>query len=160
MTNHERLKNRLTKILTGTDKDHPMEFYAVIGEEEAFGVSSLELPVVIGAFLDSPGNNVCFRLDGLKDPIDCRDLSEEDLAKILEALEPSSFMGMPEKIYVHGASAPELTEKLPFHVEYIRPDVFLDKTEEFLYRELNEGNLECSDITRLLEDLRNFLMEK
>jgi len=137
-----------------------MEFYAVIGEEEALGVSSLELPTVIGAFLDSPGNSVCFRIDGLKDPIDCQDLSEEDLAKILEALEPSSFMGMPEKIYVHGASTPGLTEKLPFHVEYIRSDVFLEKTEEFFYRELNEGNLECSDITRLLENLRNFLMKE
>lgn len=90
MTNHERLKNRLSRILTGTDRDHPMEFYAVIGEEEALGVSSLELPIVTGAFLDSPGNSVCFRLDGLKDPIDCQDLSEEDLAKILEAPEPSS----------------------------------------------------------------------
>ena len=157
MTNHERLKNRLTKILTGTDRNHPKEFYAVIGEEEALGVSSLELPLVTGAFLDSPGNSVYFQIDGLKDPLDCQDLPEEDLAKILEALEPSSFMGMPEKIYVHGASAPELTEKLPFHVEYVRPDVFLDKTEEFLYRELNEGNLECSDITGLLENLRNFL---
>ena len=128
MTNHERLKNRLTKILTGTDRDHPKEFYAVIGEEEALGVSSLELPLVTGAFLGSPGNSVYFWIDGLKDPLDCQDLPEEDLVKILEALEPSSFMGMPEKIYVHGASAPELTEKLPFHVEYIRPDVFLDKT--------------------------------
>ena len=155
MTNHERLKNRLTKILTGTDRDHPRGLCVVIGDEEALGVSSLELPMVTGAFLDSPGNNVYFKLDGLKDSIDCQDLPEEDLVKILEALQPGSRM--PEKIYVHEASAPELTEKLQEHIEYTRTDVFLEKTEEFLYRKLNEGNLECSDITGLLKDLRNFL---
>lgn len=31
-------------------------------------------------------------------------------------------MKVPEKIYVHEASAPELTEKLPYHIEYIRKD--------------------------------------
>ncbi len=157
MTNHERLKNRLIKVLTGTDRNHLKGCNVIIGEKEAFGVSSLELPVVIGAFLDSPGDNVCFRLDGLEDPVGCQDLPEEDLVKILEALQPRPLPGMPEKIYVHEASAPELTEKLPYHVEYVRADVFLEKTEEFLYRKLNEGDLGCPDITGLIEDLRNFL---
>ena len=33
----------------------------------------------------------------------------------------------PEKIYVHEASAPELTEKLPYHIEYTRTDSFIEK---------------------------------
>lgn len=32
-------------------------------------------------------------------------------------------MEAPKKIYVHEASAPELTEKLPYHIEYTRTDV-------------------------------------
>ena len=33
----------------------------------------------------------------------------------------------PEKIYVHEASAHELTEKLPYHIEYTRTDAFIEK---------------------------------
>jgi len=33
----------------------------------------------------------------------------------------------PEKIYIHEASAPELTEKLPYHIEYVRTDAFIKK---------------------------------
>ena len=33
----------------------------------------------------------------------------------------------PEKIWAHEASAPELTEKLPYHIEYTRTDAFIEK---------------------------------
>lgn len=39
----------------------------------------------------------------------------------------------PEKIYIHEASAPELTEKLPYHLEYVRKDAFIEKAKEFLW---------------------------
>ena len=32
----------------------------------------------------------------------------------------------PEKIYIHEASASELTEKLPYHIEYVRKDALLE----------------------------------
>lgn len=38
----------------------------------------------------------------------------------------------PEKIYIHEASAPELTEKLPYHIEYTRTDAFIEKACEWL----------------------------
>ena len=41
-------------------------------------------------------------------------------------------MEAPEKIYVHEASAPELTEKLPYHIEYVRKDAFIDKACDFI----------------------------
>jgi hypothetical protein len=33
----------------------------------------------------------------------------------------------PEKIYIHESSAPKLTEKLPYHIEYTRTDAFIEK---------------------------------
>lgn len=36
-------------------------------------------------------------------------------------------MMAPDKIYIHEASAPELTDKLPYHIEYIRKDAFMKK---------------------------------
>ena len=42
----------------------------------------------------------------------------------------------PEKIYVHEASAPELTENLPYHIEYTRTDAFIEKVEDYLNSQL------------------------
>lgn len=41
-------------------------------------------------------------------------------------------MEAPEKIYIHEASAPELTEKLPYHIEYIRKDTFIEKACKYI----------------------------
>lgn len=38
----------------------------------------------------------------------------------------------PDKIYIHEASAPEMTDKLPYHIEYIRKDAFIEKACEWL----------------------------
>lgn len=40
-------------------------------------------------------------------------------------------------------------------IEYIRKDVFIEKVEEYLYKQLNEGNMECGDIERFIEDFKN-----
>lgn len=45
-------------------------------------------------------------------------------------------MKAPEKIYVHEASAPELTENLPYHIEYTRTDAFIEKACEWLKKKL------------------------
>jgi len=36
-------------------------------------------------------------------------------------------MMAPDKIYIHEASAPEMTDKLPYHLEYTRTDVAVKK---------------------------------
>lgn len=42
-------------------------------------------------------------------------------------------------------------------VEYTRTDAFIKKTEEYLYKQLNEGNMECGDIETFIEDFRNYI---
>jgi hypothetical protein len=61
----------------------------------------------------------------------------------------------PEKIYVHEASAPELTEKLPYHIEYTSTDAFIEKAKKW-FEEQNEwfdpnGVRHCG-----LEDFEDF----
>lgn len=41
-------------------------------------------------------------------------------------------MEAPDKIYVHEVSAHELTEKLPYHIEYVRKDTFIKRISELL----------------------------
>lgn len=45
-------------------------------------------------------------------------------------------MDTPEKIYVHEASAQELTENLPYHVEYTRTDFFVEKATKLFEENL------------------------
>ena len=42
-------------------------------------------------------------------------------------------------------------------VEYIREDAFIEKTEEYIYKRLNEGHIECGDIEKFIEDFKNYI---
>ena len=69
----------------------------------------------------------------------------------------------PEKLYLHptangkvGASwlVFPLTNE---DIEYIRKDAFIKKTEEYLYKQLNNGNMECGDIETFVEDFKKYM---
>ena len=71
-------------------------------------------------------------------------------------------MKVPEKIYVHEASAPELTEKLPYHIEYIRTDAFIEKACKFLksYRQDTPdgtGYIACIVNDKTIENFVNYM---
>ena len=63
----------------------------------------------------------------------------------------------PEKIYVHEASAPELTEKLPYHIEYTSTDAFIEKAEKFIYSALNEGIMGTVNIEDFMRLFKNYM---
>jgi len=72
----------------------------------------------------------------------------------------------PDKIYIHEASAPELTDKLPYHIEYIRKDAFIKKALKFLdgcipdYINLKHANVDTFmdvDNERFIEDFINHM---
>lgn len=76
---------------------------------------------------------------------------------------------IPEKIYVHEASAPELTEKLPYHIEYTRTDAFIEKALEFLdgcipnYIDLKHANVDTFmnvDNKRFVDEFRKYMKEE
>lgn len=65
-------------------------------------------------------------------------------------------MEAPEKIYVHEASAPELTEKLPYHIEYTRTDAFIEKACEF-WGKYQRGFVTHKDIVDFKKYLKDSL---
>lgn len=83
----EYLRHKLSAILMDTDEQHPMECNVLIGESEAQGLSSLELPVVISAFQQSSEGIIWFNIEGCKDPIEFDDTNLEDIINIINYFE-------------------------------------------------------------------------
>lgn len=65
----------------------------------------------------------------------------------------------PDKIYIHEASAPEMTDKLPYHIEYIRKDAFIKKAEEFIYSALNDGIMGTANIEDFMRLFKKYMEE-
>lgn len=70
----------------------------------------------------------------------------------------------PEKIYVHEASAPELTEKLPYHIEYTRTDAFVEKALAYLHDKFYFNNefygvvsTDFNAMEEMYEDFKNYM---
>ena len=70
----------------------------------------------------------------------------------------------PEKLYVDvcdnlsDLTLYAFTEKnKDDDIEYIRKDAFVDETEEYIYRQLNEGNMECDDIKTFIENYKKYM---
>jgi hypothetical protein len=42
-------------------------------------------------------------------------------------------------------------------VEYIRTDFFIEKAEEYIYKQLNEGCIECGDIVQFIGGMKNYI---
>lgn len=62
----------------------------------------------------------------------------------------------PEKIYVHEASAPELAEKLPYHIEYTRTDAFIEKACEWMSNHLQ---MQYNGFSSFIKDFRKAMNE-
>lgn len=82
----EDLRHKISAHLMETTEEHPRTVNVPVGEKEAVGLSSLELPVVIGAFHD-PEAIVWFNIYGCEEPIEFDSMDTDDLKSILEYLE-------------------------------------------------------------------------
>lgn len=69
-------------------------------------------------------------------------------------------MEAPEKIYVHEASAPELTDKLPYHIEYTRTDAFIEKACEWLRKCSHNYANSAHGKEYLVIDFKSYMKEK
>lgn len=85
--NREDLRHKLSAILMDTSEANPMKCNITIGEEEAQGLSSLELPTVIDAFQQPSEGIIWFTLEGYTEPIEFDDMNTKDLEIILTELE-------------------------------------------------------------------------
>ena len=67
----------------------------------------------------------------------------------------------PEKIYIFDNPILDFT-KLNVRqgdddIEYTRTDAFIEKVEEYIYKQLNEGRIECGDIEKFIKDFKNYM---
>lgn len=53
-------------------------------------------------------------------------------------------MNIPEKIYIN-------------NIEYIHKNTLINKIEEYMYQQLNEGNIECSNIETFLKNIKKYI---
>ena len=66
-------------------------------------------------------------------------------------------MEAPEKIYVHEASAHELTENFPYHIEYIRTDAFIEKACEYLMEYEFNDSPTIADRRKRVDEFRKYM---
>ena len=82
----EGLRHKISALLNGTSEEHPHECEITIGESDACGLSSLELPTVIACFEMEGDGTIWFMIDGVGDWTDFDDMELEDLEKIYNEL--------------------------------------------------------------------------
>lgn len=83
----ERLRKEISKFLIDTDENHPLKCNVIIGEDEAFGLSSLQLPRICELF-QIPGEGIIYyKLEGTNDFEEIETLTKSDLTNVLNYLE-------------------------------------------------------------------------
>ena len=83
----ETLRHKLSAILMDTCEEKPIHCNIVIGEEQAMGLSSLQMPTVISAFQLPSEGIIYFNIEGFHEPVEFDDLHIKDLMKIFEELQ-------------------------------------------------------------------------
>lgn len=91
----EQIRQILSSRLADTDEKKPLQFndekMVVIGEEEAQGLSSLELPRVTSLFQVPGDGTIWVNIVGCDEPMDIDDLNLCDLENILDAIAEGEF---------------------------------------------------------------------
>lgn len=83
---YEDLRHKISAYLMDTTEEEPLEFNCIVGRDEAFGLSELELPEVISAFQDEEGI-IWFNIYGCEEPMCIDNMSENDLRDILKEIQ-------------------------------------------------------------------------
>lgn len=60
----EDIRHKVSALLNGTSEEHPKECDIIVGEWEAQGLSSLELPNIVKAFEMEGDGTIWFHIDG------------------------------------------------------------------------------------------------
>lgn len=88
--NKEELRHKLSLLLMDTNATNPVNCDIIIGEEEAIGLSSLEMNRIVSIFQELSEGIIWFQIEGideLKEFDDMYDmLSKEDWNRVIEQL--------------------------------------------------------------------------
>lgn len=72
----------------------------------------------------------------------------------------------PEKIYrtttyLHKQGGQTVWKRQPVagaeNIEYVRTEVLVERAEEYIYKQLNEGRIECGNIENFIKGFKNYM---
>lgn len=87
MEQKEVIRKEISKFLIDTDEQHPLKCSITIGQDEAVGISTLEMPTICELF-QIPGEGIIYyKLEGTEDFQEIDNLTLSDLLEILNTLE-------------------------------------------------------------------------
>lgn len=85
------LKNQISSFLIDTDEQNPLKCSITIGKDEAFGLSTLQMPTVCELF-QIPGEGIIYyKLEGTTDFEEIEHLTISDLIEIYKYLKYEHF---------------------------------------------------------------------
>ena len=85
----EKIRGKISALLIDTDEDNPIDLsgdYLTIGEDDAQGISSLELPRIMSIFQVPGEGTIWVNIEGMDEPFDTDHLTLDELKRILEAI--------------------------------------------------------------------------
>ena len=82
---YEDVRHELSALIMDTDEQHPLKCEITIGNREAQGLSTLEMPVIIGIFHDFDAC-IWFNVYGVDEPMEFDDFMYDDVLKILNEI--------------------------------------------------------------------------
>lgn len=83
----ERLRKEISKFLIDTNESYSLKCDIIVGEDEAFGLSSLQLLRIYELF-QIPGEGIIYyKLEGTNDFEEIETLTKSDLTNVLNYLE-------------------------------------------------------------------------
>ena len=80
----EQLRKKFSALLMDTSEEKPLECNIPFGD--SYGLSTLELPTVIGMFQIPTEGIIYFKIEGVQYPMEFDEFSNEDLKEILKSL--------------------------------------------------------------------------
>lgn len=85
----ECIRHRLSALLADYDEEHPLEVECTFGDEDACGLSSLQLPSTTKAFQCVPDGTIWFGVEGCNDYYEMDEpmFNLHDLLEIADAIE-------------------------------------------------------------------------
>lgn len=81
-----KTRNKLSALLMDTSEDNPMDVDIILDTEEAFGLSTLQMPHVIKVFQDPKEGIMYMLLEGAEDYIEIDEDDEETIKQIYDYL--------------------------------------------------------------------------
>ena len=85
--NRENIRKQLSAILMDTNEEHPLDCNIMIGEDEAMGLSTLQIPEIYQLFQQPTEGIIWTVINGYQQPVEFDNLTDFDIQQIAKYFE-------------------------------------------------------------------------